>query len=128
MKSYVILLATEDSAVEAVVKGMGSAGDFEFHCARTSREAVSMLMDGAWNQDLAVVDVDLPEGGRALVTSAGGWLPVIAISGKAKPWLTSMVRHRRIGASLSKPLSLEKLRDAFRRVRSSAVTGAASGR
>jgi hypothetical protein len=45
---------------------------------------------------------------------------VIAITGKAKPWLSSMARHRRIRAALTKPISPETLRDAFQRVRGDA--------
>lgn len=121
MKNYVILLVTEDAAVEAVVRAMDRIDDRKLHCVRTSREGVSMVMDGAWNHDLVVVDTDLHDGGRALLTTAGGALPVIAIAGKNRPRLSSMVRHRRIGATLTKPGSPEKLRDASRRVRS--VTG-----
>lgn len=124
MKKYVILLATEDQAVEAAVR---EAGACELHCVRTGREAVSELMDGFRNQDVAVVDLDLPEGGRALATTAGGAVPVIAISAKARPWLSSMVRHRRIRESICKPVSAETLRQAFLRVRSSAVSGVSGG-
>ena len=119
MKNYVILLATDDSAVEAVVKAMGTNAECELNCVKTSREAVSMVMDGSWSHDVMVVDMDLPEGGRMLLRTAGGTLPVIAIAGsKPKPWLSSMLRHRRIGATVTKPVSPEKLRDAFQRVRS----------
>jgi CheY-like chemotaxis protein len=118
MKNYAILLATDDSAVEAVVRALGTSTECDLKCVKTSREALSMVMDGSWSHDLAVVDLDMHDGGRALLTTAGGALPVIAISGTAKPWLSSMLRHRRIGATLTKPVSPEKLRAAVLRVRS----------
>jgi DNA-binding response OmpR family regulator len=117
MKHYVILVATEDSAVEAAVRLLGTTDDCEFQCVKTTRDAVSMLMDGSLNQNLAIVDLDLHEGGRSLLSTAGGALPVIAITAKTNPWLASMQRHHRIGATLTKPISPEKLRDAFEHVR-----------
>lgn len=60
-----------------------------------------------WHNDLAIVDVDLHDGARALLTTAGGALPVIAIAGKERPRLSSTVRHLRIGATLTKPVSPE---------------------
>ncbi|MEA3213521.1 MAG: hypothetical protein QOE70_6578 [Chthoniobacter sp.] len=128
MKNYVILLATDDLAVEAVVRAMGTSADCKLHCVKTSREAVSMVMDGTGSQDLAVVDLDLRVGGRALLKTAGGSLPVIAITGKARPWLSSMLRHRRIGATLTKPVSSESLRDALQRVRILSSPEAPGGR
>lgn len=119
IKHFVILAATDDSALEATVRTLAASEDCEFQCIKTTREAVSMLMDGTLNQNLAIVDLDLREGARSLLSTAGGALPVIAITAKTNPWLSSMQRHHRIEATLTKPVSPENLRDAFERVRSS---------
>jgi len=121
MKQYVVLLATDDSAVEASVKALTAGASCELNCVRTSREVQSIVTDGAldgfWNQDLAVVDLDLDGAGRTLLRTAGGALPVIAVTSQSKPWLSAMLRHKRIRAALTKPVSLDTLSDAFKRVR-----------
>lgn len=117
MKHYVILLATDDSAVEVAVKAWGTTEGCQLQCARTGRDAMSMVLDRAPGDELAVVDLDVPAGGRTLLRTASGALPVIAITEREKPWLTAMVHHRRIGATVTKPVSPEKLRAAFARVR-----------
>ena len=127
MNNYTILLATDDAAVETAVKSMPGASDCELKCVKSSQEAVSMILDGELDHHFAVVDLDLPEGGHGLIRTIGGALPVIAISSKAQPWLTSMVRHRRVGATITKPVSSEKLWNAFRRIRSSMNVDASCG-
>jgi DNA-binding response OmpR family regulator len=118
MKQYVILLATDDSSVEVAVKTAGTSANCKLNCARTSHEAVSLMLDSSSEEALAVVDLDLPEGGRALLSTIGGALPVIAIASREKPWLTSMLEHHRVGATILKPVSVEKFRVALDHVRS----------
>jgi DNA-binding response OmpR family regulator len=121
MKQCVVLLATDDSAVEASVVALTRRAECGLNCVKTSREALSIVVDGAMdgflNQDIAVLDLDLGGGGRALLRTAGGLLPVIAIASEAKPWLSAMLRRRRVRASLTKPVSLETLSAAFECVR-----------
>ncbi len=121
MKNYVVLLATDDSAVETSVKEVTTRAECGLNCVKDSREAFSIVADGAmdgfWNQDMAVVDLDLTGNGRALLRTAGGLLPVIAITSKARPWLAGMLRQHRIVAMLTKPVSLESLSAAFECVR-----------
>lgn len=128
MKHYVILLATDDSAVEVKVKALGASAGCELQCARTGHDAISMLMDRASSDELAVVDLDVPAGGRTLLRTASGALPVIAITEREKPWLTSMLQHRRIAAAVTKPVSSEKLRDAFERACNSSSADVWPGR
>lgn len=117
MKHHVILLATDDSAVEGVIKSMSDRSDWELKPIRTSREVVSMLMDGTLNRSLAVVDLDLRDGARGLLNTVGGTVPVIAITRKVGPWLASMLNHHRVEATLTKPVSLEGMSEAVERVR-----------
>jgi DNA-binding response OmpR family regulator len=121
MKQCIVLLATDDSAVEASVRAFTARTECGLNCVKTSREALSLVvdeaMDGFLNQDIAVVDLDLGGGGRALLRTAGGSLPVIAIASEAKPWLSAMLRRRRVRAALTKPVSLESLSAAFEGVR-----------
>lgn len=120
MKRYHVLLATEDSAVEAAVKTLTATVDCGLDCARTRREALCLLVeDGAppsARRDLAVVDLDLCPGGRTLLSEIRDVLPIIAITSKPRRWLSSLLRRHRIGATLAKPVSPEALREAFRRV------------
>lgn len=85
------------------------------------------MMDRALKPNLAIVDLDLREGARTLLSTAAGVLQVIAITSKAKPWLASLQRHRRIGATLTKPVSPETLREAFQRVGSVVARETAAG-
>jgi len=121
MKHYAVLLATDDSAVEAAVRSVVTTADGEITCIKTSREAVSTVLEGviegAFNRALAIVDLDLDNGGHTLLKTAGGALPVIAIARQTTPWLSSMLRKRRIRATVAKPVSVEKLRAALDRVR-----------
>jgi DNA-binding response OmpR family regulator len=117
MKHSVILLATDDAAVEVAVKAWGASKGCQLQTARTGQDALSLVMDRAPGDELAVVDLDVPAGGRALLRTASGVLPVIAIAWREKPWLSAMVRHRRVGATVNKPVSPEKLRAALARVR-----------
>ncbi|MEP6672474.1 MAG: hypothetical protein ABJF10_25140 [Chthoniobacter sp.] len=120
MKNYVILLATDDSAVEAVVKTMETSAGCELMSVKTSREVASMVMDGALTRSLGIVDLDLKDGARGLLSTMGGAIPVIAVTRKVSPWLSSMVDHHRIGAAVVKPVSTERMRAALLRVRQGA--------
>jgi len=130
MKQYVVLLATEDSAVEASVRALTTRADCRLNCVKTSREALSIVMDeamdGFFDEDMVLVDLDLAGGCRALLRTAGGSLPVIAMAGKEKPWLSGMLRHQCIQATLTKPVSLGALSAAFDRVRRTPRGSAAS--
>lgn len=121
MKNYVVLLATDDTAVEASVKEVTTRAECGLNCVKDSREAFSIVADGAmdgfWNQDMAVVDLDLEGNGRALLRATGGALPIIAITSKVMPWLSGMLRRHRVAATLIKPVSLESLSAAFECVR-----------
>lgn len=116
----VVLLATNDSEVEATVKAVAMSTDCSLKCAKTTQEAIGLLLGGSADhtapQKLVVVDLDVRDGGRTLLRTAAGMLPVIAITAKVKPWLSSLEQHHRVGATLTKPLSPEKLRDALREI------------
>lgn len=116
----IVLLATNDLAVETAVKAVARNSDCELQCAKTTQEAIGMFVgreaDFTPDQKLAVVDLDVPEGARTLVRTAGGVLPVIAIASKSSPWLDSLERHHRVSATLLKPVTPEKLRHVFKEV------------
>lgn len=84
---------------------------------QTFADAMCAMLDAYPNESFAIVDLDTKAGPRLLLTTASGVVPVIAVAREAKPWLLSMLQHRRIGASLSKPVSREALRDACTRIR-----------
>ncbi|MEI9893575.1 MAG: hypothetical protein WDN28_06675 [Chthoniobacter sp.] len=62
-----------------------------------------MIMDGALRGSLGVVDLDVKDGARAILSTMGGAIPVIALTPKVGPWLSSMLGHHRIEAALIKP-------------------------
>ena len=110
------LLVTDDPAVLETVKVVtGETGDSLQHL-KTFGDAMCVILDAYAGESFAVVDFDTTPS-HLLLATASGVLPVIAVSKEAKPWLRSMLQHRRIGATLSKPISREALRNAFRRIR-----------
>lgn len=123
MKQHIILLATDDSAVEIAVKSVSSEARCVVDCAHDGPQAISMLIDRGSENAVAVVDLDLPHGGRSLLRTAGGTLPVIAITGHESAWLDGMLHHHRIAATLRKPVEVEALRGAMQRLESSLARG-----
>lgn len=83
---------------------------------RTAREAVSEVRDSFAGESFAIVDLDGRSGTRLLLQTAAGTLPVIAITGRQWRWVTSMLRHHRIGATISKPVTMEALQAALARI------------
>jgi len=116
----IIFLTTNDSAVETTVAAMARSADCQLSCAKTTQEAISMLtgedLDHSISKKLVVVDLDVCGGSRTLLRTASGMLPVIALTSKDSPWLSSLKRHHRIGATLMKPVNPDELRSAFRNV------------
>ena len=53
---------------------------------------------------------------RSLAKADAGLLPVIALTSREKPWLTALLRHHRIGASVRKPVTSDVLHEAFRQI------------
>ena len=125
MKKYTILLSTGDCTVEAALKSEAHSSDCELNYVKSSRDVASMVMDGKLQYDFAVFDLDTNEGGRALLRTMGGALPVIAVTGKSNAWLSSMLRHRRVTAALTKPISPQILWNTFGHVRGAFVAGVA---
>lgn len=116
----IVFLTTNDSAVEITVAAVARSADCQLSCARTTKEAVKMLAgedtDHSTSKKLVVVDLDVSGGSRTLLRTAGGMLPVIAVTSKDSPWLVSLKRHHRVGATLVKPVKLDELSRAFRNV------------
>lgn len=116
----IVFLTTNDTAVETTVTAVARSADCQLSCARTTKEAVRMLAgedaDHSTSKKLVVVDLDVSGGSRTLLRTAGGMLPVIAVTSKDSPWLVSLKRHHRVGAMLIKPVDLEELRRAFSNV------------
>lgn len=116
----IVFLTTNDSAVETTVTAVAKSADCQLSCAKTTKEAVRMLAgedaDHSTSKKLVVVDLDISGGSRTLLRTAGGMLPVIAVTSKDSPWLVSLKRHHRVGATLVKPVQPDELRRAFRNV------------
>ena len=117
------LLVTCDAAVETAAREEAAVMGDEIELFQSSREAMSTVISGCGGEEFAIVDLEAGPGGRRLLETAAGSLPVLAITAKESPWLSSMLRRHRIGAALVKPFSPKQLREAFGRVRelSSAV-------
>jgi DNA-binding response OmpR family regulator len=111
------LLVTCDAAVETAAREEAAANGDEIKVFQNSREAMSIVLNGCCTKEFAIVDLEAGPSRRTLLETAAGTLPVLAITAKDSPWLSSMLRRRRIGATLVKPFSTEEWREAFRRVR-----------
>jgi hypothetical protein len=111
------LLVTNDPAVELIVKHTAAAMGDDLRHLKTNGDAMCGVLDAFASDSFAILDLDTKTGSRALLNTAAGHLPVIVVTNEAKPWLSSMLRHRRIGATLSKPVSIDALKQAFLHIR-----------
>lgn len=116
-KNTSALLVTDDAAVETAVRAEAALTGQEIELLHGNRAALSLFIDGGAEECFAIIDLESEPGGRGLLKTAGGALPVLAITDRARPWITSMVRRRRIGASLVKPFTTPQFREAWLRVR-----------
>jgi hypothetical protein len=110
-------LVTEDPAVETAARKVAARMGDELRQAKTNVDAMCAVFDAWPGEAFIVVDLDGHSGRRCLLNTAVGRMPVIAICKKNKPWLASMLKHRRIGATLTKPVSPTALMEAFDSVR-----------
>ena len=110
-------LVTDDPAVETAARKVAARMGDELRQAKTNVDAMCAVFDAWPGESFMIVDLDGHTGGRCLLNTAGGRLPVIAICKKNKPWLASMLKHRLIGATLTKPVSPAALTEAFDRIR-----------
>lgn len=78
---------------------------------------MGMVFDAAANETVLIVDVEADCGSQRLVRTASGLLPVIAVGNGRAPWLASMVNHKKVCATLPKPVSAQALHEALERVR-----------
>lgn len=115
--SITTLLVTDDPALESavgdVVKDLGGVLQF----VRNSREATGTAFDSLARETLVIVDVDSEFGSHCTINTIAGLVPVIAVIGKPHPWVESLLRHHRIVAEVSKPVSPESLKAAIFRSR-----------
>jgi hypothetical protein len=111
------LLVTDDpvleSAVRDVVKDLGNVLQF----VGNSREATGTAFDSLARETLVIVDVDSEFASHCMINTIAGLVPVIAVIGKPHPWVESMLRHHRIVAEISKPVSPASLKEAISRSR-----------
>jgi len=118
-------LVSADPDVESAVRAVAQEIGDDFQHLRTGQEALEMGFDACAEECVAIVDLDTHSGMRYVIRTVSGLLPVIAVStGQRKPWVSSMLRHHRIVASLSKPLSHAALRAALDRVHGESVESA----
>lgn len=115
------LLVTDDPAVEVTVRKVARRKGHALQHLRSSREAIGFVFDACARESVAIVDLDTSAGARRLLTTVSGLFPVIAVAEAGNPWVAWMVRHRRIAATLSKPVSSEALEAALDGIRKDAV-------
>lgn len=113
-KHRLALLVTDDAAVETAVRREAASTGEQIELLRSSSAAMSVMIDGCGDERFAIVDLE-GRHGRRLLETAGGLLPVLALSRKPSRWLSSMVRRHRIGVSLVKPFTAPQLHEAWQR-------------
>jgi len=111
------LLVTDDPAVAWTVAAVAHETGDRLRHLQTIGDAICGMLDANGSENFAIVDVDTKAGNRSVLNTASGMMPVITLSKQAKPWLTTMLRHRRIGAALAKPVTRTALAEAFQRIR-----------
>lgn len=111
------LVVTDDPALENAARDVAKdLGDI-LQLLKTSQDATCTAFDAWARETFAIVDVDAGFGSRSMINTIAGLVPVIAVTGKPKPWLHSMLLHHRIAAEISKPVSPETLKQAVFRMR-----------
>ena len=110
------ILVTDDPAVETAANEIAKEmGEF-LQLLKTSGDATGVAFDESGTDSFAIVDLDSQDGTRSMFNTIAGLLPVIAVTRIRKPWLQSMLQHRRIGVSVTKPVSSETLRKAVSQI------------
>ena len=117
IKQALALLVTDDAAVESALRQEAKRLGVEVEVQHSTQAALATLMDGCGNEDFAVVDLETRRGRRRVLTTAGGRVPVLAITSRPASWLSSMERRHRIGATLPKPFTAPQLQEALQRLR-----------
>lgn len=121
MKHRIALLVTGDRAVEQAVRQVATKMGDEVKTFDNGGDALAAVVDASGQDEFAIVDLDVTPGCRAVLRSASGCIPVIAITKDAvaaKAWLDRMVRCHRVQATIEKPVRPERLREAIDRVES----------
>lgn len=119
------LLVTNDPALESAANHATKALGERLHLSKDSSEATALAFDSSPVGTIAIIDLDASCGTRHVVHTVAGLLPVIAVAEKPHPWVQEMVRHRRIRATLAKPVSPEALRNLLGRLEGDDDYGAA---
>ena len=110
------ILVTDDPALENAANEIAKEmGEF-LELLTTNGDATGVAFDASGTDSFAIVDLDSQFGTRSTFNTIAGLLPVIAVTRTRKPWLQSMLQHRRIGVSVTKPISSESLRKAFSQI------------
>jgi DNA-binding NtrC family response regulator len=115
--SITTLLVTDDPALESTARDVAKDLGNVLRFVKNSREATGAAFDSLARETLVIVDVDSEFGSHCMINTIAGLVPVIAVTRKANPWVQSMRHHRRIVAEVSKPVSLESLKEAILRSR-----------
>lgn len=110
------LLVTDDPAVETTVRKVAEKMGHQLRHLKSNQDAMCIVADAYASESVVIVDLDGHSGRRSLLNTAGGLLAVITVSKEEKPWLKSMLRRKRIAASLAKPLQLAALAAALNSV------------
>ena len=110
------LLITDDPALERVARNVAKTMGDLLQLSRDSADATCQAFDVCAQESFAILDVDALFGTRSMLNTVAGLVPVIAVTSGSKPWLDAMLRHHRIQAAVSKPVSAEALREIIGRL------------
>jgi hypothetical protein len=110
------IVITDDPAVETAAREVAKELGEYLQLLDSSRDATCGAFDASAAEAFAIVDLDARFSTHSMFNTIAGLLPVVALTGKRKPWLQAMVRRHRVGLSLTKPITHEALRAAFQRM------------
>ncbi len=116
MKPHVILLISNDPAVEEIASEAVLATRHGMRLRRSSAEAFQQLMEGCEDIDLAVIDLDPGVHGKAVLEAACDRLPVIVLSGLEEAYVHPLSKRHGARGCLTKPFSAAQLRAAIEHV------------
>jgi DNA-binding response OmpR family regulator len=111
------LLVTDDPALESAAQEVAKELGDDLRLLHNNQEATCTAFDSWAENTFAIVDLDAEFGSRSMVNTIAGLMPVIAVTTKTNSWLRSMLRHHRVSAAVSKPVSPEALKKTVRRIR-----------
>jgi len=116
-KHKTALLVTDDPALETAARNVAKELGDVLQLLQNNREATCTAFDSWPGDTFAIVDLDAKFGSRSMVNTVAGLVPVIAVTTNTNRWLQSLLRHHRVLAAMSKPVSPDALKKVVCRIR-----------